>query len=80
MRGPGTNAEQITKLQEKVGDSGVRDARSIMDGYHPNVVTLAYKLMRAQMTRNRLPKAVTKLIDNLPDADAEIVRSKLTGK
>lgn len=76
-KGPGTNKEQIEALEKGMGESPIKEAHSIMGKFHPDVITLAYKLMRVNVAKNKLPKAVTKLLDGLPKEDAEVIRGKL---
>lgn len=77
MRGPGTNVEQIARLKEKAGDSGLVVAEGIVRDLSPNVIALAYKLMRVNTAKNKLPKNVDKMLSNLSEKDAEMVRGKL---
>lgn len=75
-KGPGTNVEQIRKLREKVGKDGVSNAEDLVANFDSDVLALAYKITRADAKR-KLPASVSKLIDNLSDEDAAIVRDKL---
>lgn len=77
-KGPGTNEEQIKSLQRNLVANDQQKAMSIVSDYTPDIITLAYKLMRANVAKNKLPKAVTKLLDNLPSKeDAKRIRDKL---
>ena len=76
-KGPGTNEHQIKVLQGKVGEEGQRAADAIMASPEPEVIALAYKRTRANATKSKLPKSVTKRLGNLSDEDAALVRSKL---
>lgn len=76
-QGPGTSAEQIKKLQDKLGMTGMEKATSIVDNHSPDEVTLAYKLMRTNVTRDKLPKSVSRLLENLSEEEASEIRSKL---
>lgn len=75
-RGPGTNEEQIASLRDKVGEDGVSSAEAIVKTHAPEVIALAYKMTRN--TPKGLPKNVERLIGNLSDDDAKLVRDKLT--
>jgi len=75
-RGPGTKEEQIASLRDKVGEDGVSSAESIVNMHTPEVIALAYKMTRN--TTKGLPKHVERLISNLSDEDAKLVRDKLT--
>lgn len=77
MKGPGTNAEQIRKLKAKMVLGDVDRANSIVKDNRPDTISLAYRLMRANVVKNKLPKTIIKLLDNLPEDDAKIVRNKL---
>ncbi len=77
-KGPGTNEDQMKALQVKVGDAGVRKADAIISQYTLEVITLAYKKVRINAAKNKLPKNVTKMLGKLSDTDAAMVRSKLT--
>ncbi len=77
MRGPGTSAEQIRVLRGKLGADGVEKAKSIVSSNKPDVITLAYRLMRSNITDNKLPKAVAKLLEKMPDKEAAEIRSQL---
>ena len=77
-KGPGTNEDQVKSLQTKVGDAGVKKADVIISQYPPEVIALAYKKVRINATKHKLPKSITNMLGKLSDADAAIVRSKLT--
>ena len=77
MRGPGTSEDQIKALQEKLGDDGVSRATSIVNNNDQDIVTLSYRLMRANIHKNRLPKSVNKLLENLPAKEASNIRDQL---
>jgi hypothetical protein len=77
-KGPGTNEEQIASLRTKMSTDNVTIAERLAADTDPNVLTLAYKLKRVQMSRDKLPKTVSKLLSGLSKEDAELVRSKLT--
>jgi hypothetical protein len=77
-KGPGTNEDQVKALQTKVGDAGVKKADVIISQYTPEVIALAYKRVRINAAKNKLPKNVTKMLGKLSDTDAAIVRNKLT--
>lgn len=76
-RGPGTNEEQIASLREKLGEGGEQKAMEIVNGHTPDVITLAYKLMRISVKSNKLPKNVNTMLGNLSEEDAALVREKL---
>jgi len=78
-KGPRTNEEQIKALREKMGEKMSAEAEVMADTFDPDVVTLAYKLMRANAAKGKLPKAVTKLLDQLPSENAKAIRSQLAG-
>lgn len=75
-RGPGTNEEQMKTLRERMTNSEVKDADSIRDGYHPDVISLAHKMSR-QAAKKKLPMSVSKLIAKLPSDQADEVRTRL---
>jgi len=79
-KGPGTNEEQIATLRGKLSNNDVAVAEKMAEQYSVQVLTLACKLRREQENQNRLPKAVAKALDGLSKEDAELVRSKLTGR
>lgn len=76
-RGPGTNEEQIASLRAKLDEKDIVEADNIVTAYNPDVIRLAYKLMRINETASKLPKSVTKLLGGLSKEDAELVRNKL---
>lgn len=75
-KGPGTNAQQIVSLRTKLSDDDVKTATSMRDRYHPDVIALAYKLTRTDV-KKKLPKSVTKLIDQLPSEEGKALRNRL---
>lgn len=76
-RGPGTNEEQIESLRSKMAVRDTQQAEQIAVDCSPSVLSLAYKLMRASASKDKLPKSVTKLLGNLSEEDGEIVRGLL---
>lgn len=75
-KGPGTNAEQIQKLRGKVGEDGVDNAENLVANFDDDVIALAYKMTRVD-AKKKLPASVTKLISNMSEEDAKLVRGKL---
>ncbi len=80
MKGPGTIEQQIEKLRSKMKSGDIADAAEIVCNFSSDTIALAYKTMRINEKKNKLPKSVAKLLNKLPDEDAELVRNKLTGK
>jgi len=76
-KGPGTNEEQVISLKAKMNSDKVTIAERLAADTDSNVLTLAYKLKRVRMSKDKLPKTVTKLLDGLSEEDAKLVRNKL---
>lgn len=77
-KGPGTNADQINSLRERMSEEDVKAAQSFSNNSNPDVVTLAYRLMRSKVKGQRkLPKALTNLLAGMSDEDANAIRTKL---
>lgn len=77
-KGPRTNEEQIKALREKLGEKESTEAEVMVDTFNPDIIALAYKLTRVNPTK-MLPKAVSKLLDQMSSEDAKVVREKLAG-
>lgn len=76
MRGPGTTAQQIESLREKLTEGDIENANSIRDEYPPDVIALAFKLTRADV-KKKLPKSIVNLISKLPDEEGDAMRARL---
>lgn len=74
MKGSGTKEQQIQSLRSKLDDTGVKNVDTIVKNHTPDEIALAFKLSRRAAA---LPKSVTKLLDNLPEGEANAMRKKL---
>jgi hypothetical protein len=86
-KGGGNLSEQIDRLKKAVGREGVKAAQEIVEGYEPDVIKLAFKMVpKGQGANAGLGKRLEAMLAQIPksrraevEADLLAARQKVTG-
>lgn len=78
QRGGGDLAQQIKRLKGEIGPKGVKAANEIVEGYEPDVIKLAFKMVPKGLTANSgLGKRIEAMLANMPAKQATETRKRL---
>jgi len=69
--------QQIERLKKEVGKEGVAAAEEILEGYEPEIIKLAFKMLPKQQGQRGLGKRIEELLLNVPKSKQSEMRAML---